>query len=149
MLQCCNSVCNQPQSSDTMLTISPRQLIQNSRSLRPRLVALLLLIAQLVSLLVVPMHAVAHAKSAYTAVSAAGASARTSDTYVFSILFGHEQGLGCDDWNAAFALDSHAGYGLPTIPAVLPPAIRVSGSLPPTPAATPLRQFLARAPPRI
>ena len=56
MLQCCNSVCNQPQSSDTMLTISPRQLIQNSRSLRPRLVALLLLIAQVASLLVVPMQ---------------------------------------------------------------------------------------------
>ncbi len=119
------------------------------RQLRARLVACLLLVAQLTSLFVVPLHAVAHGQFAHTTDAVPSISSGSNAANLLSVFFGHEQGLGCDEWSAAFALDSHAGNGLQAIPVLLPPATRISSCLASAPPATQFRPFLARAPPRI
>ena len=126
---------------------SPNTLNFMHRSLRARLLILLLLVAQISSLLMVPLHAVAHGHA--TLAAAAEVSGSTALGNPFSSLFGHEQGLGCNDWSAAFALDSHSGYCAPALPTVLPTTTLIVGSFPTQTPATPFRQFLARAPPRI
>ena len=120
-----------------------------TRSVRARLVAMLLLIAQLSALLVVPLHAVAHAQDKYVSEAKGKSAVNANSGKLFSSLFGHDQGLGCDEWNAAFALDSHSGVSLPNLPAVLPATTNVPCGFPAEQLATPLRQFLARAPPRL
>ncbi len=132
-----------------MFNTSSSRSNHTRRQLRSRLVAWLLLVAQLTSLFVVPLHAVAHGQLAHTNDAVPSISSGTNAANLLSGFFGHEQGLGCDEWSAAFALDSHAGNGVQAIPAVLPPATRVSAGLPSAPPATPFKQFLARAPPRI
>ena len=113
----------------------------------------MLLIAQLSALLVVPLHAVAHAREKYVSVGSVAATINPPVNAIggklFSSLFGHDQGLGCDEWNAAFALDSHSGVSLPNLPAVSPATTNVPCGFPAEQLATPLRQFLARAPPRL
>ena len=121
---------------------------QYSRAFRARLVALLLLVAQVSSLLIVPLHAVAHGPVARASDTTAAVLNGTAAGNLFSTLFGHEQGLGCDDWNAAFALDSHSGNSLLHVSAVLPTSAAIFGCLPSALPATPFRQYLARAPPR-
>ena len=120
-----------------------------TRPLRARLVAMLLLIAQLSALLVVPLHAVAHAQDKYVSEAKGKSAVNATGGKFFSNLFGHDQGRGCDEWNAAFALDSHSGVSLPNLPAVLPATTNVPCGFPAEQLATPLRQFLARAPPRL
>ena len=117
------------------------------RPLRARLLALLLLVAQISSLLVVPLHAVAHGQEASAAEATPASPTEIGNP--FSKLFGHEQGLACDDWSAAFALDSHSGNCAPVMPAVLPTTTRVAGSFQTESPAASFRPFLARAPPRI
>ena len=120
-----------------------------TRPLRARLMAMLLLIAQLSALLVVPLHAVAHAQDKHVSEAKGKSAVSTNSGKLFSSLFGHDQGLGCDEWNAAFALDSHSGVSLPNLPAVSPATTKVSCGFQVEQLATPLRQFLARAPPRL
>ena len=128
----------------------PRRTTHSSRSLRARLMALLLLVAQLTSLLIVPLHAVAHAQAAYVpAVTTVAAEVSgNSALSILSGLFGHEQGLGCDEWSAAFSLDSHSGCGAAALAAALPSAADILGVLPTAPPAVSFGHFLARAPPR-
>ena len=126
---------------------APRLLNDLRRPLRARLLALLLLVAQISSLLIVPLHAVAHGRATLTAAAAISGSAAVSNP--FSNLFGHEQGLGCDEWSAAFALDSHSGHCVPALPDALPTKTLVVDSFPAKSPAPLLKQFLARAPPRI
>ncbi len=132
-----------------MFNTSSSRSSHTRRQLRARLAAWLLLVAQLTSLFVVPLHAVAHAQAAHPTDAVSALSSGTNAANLLSGFFGHEQGLGCDEWSAAFALDSHAGNGLQAIPAVLPPANKISACLASAPPATPFKQFLARAPPRI
>jgi len=120
-----------------------------ARPLRARLMAMLLLIAQLSALLVVPLHAVAHAQDKHVSEAKVDRAINADSGKLLSSLFGHDQGLGCDDWNAAFALDSHSGHGVPSLPTTLPAATNTSCSLASAPPATPFRPFLARAPPRL
>ena len=108
---------------------------------------MLLLVAQISSLLIVPLHAVAHGQVTLTAAAEISVSNAVGNP--FSNLFGHEQGLGCNDWSAAFALDSHSGHCTPALSAVLPTTTLVVDSFPTRTPAGPFRQFLARAPPRI
>ena len=122
----------------------PRHTTQSSRSLRARLMALLLLVAQLTSLLIVPLHAVAHAQAAHAPAAVVSGSSALS---ILSGLFGHEQGLGCDEWSAAFSLDSHSGCGAAALVATLPSAADIFGVLPTAPPAVSFGHFLARAPP--
>lgn len=119
------------------------------RPLHMRLLALLLFIAQLGGLLIVPLHAIAHAQGKYSSAAIVDAAEEVNGSNAFSRLFGHAQGLGCDDWNAAFALDSHSGHSVPNLPATAPVATNTSFSVPSTPPAAPSRHFLARAPPRL
>ena len=132
-----------------MTTGRPTPSAPHYRSLRSRLVALLLLVTQITSLLIVPLHAVAHAKAAYAPQSIVTASSAGAATDLLSNLFGHEQGSGCDDWSAAFSLDSHPGQTQADFVACLPSAAKVSGFLPFASLPDPSRLFLARAPPRI
>ena len=148
VLHCCNS-----KSLDTLflhaMSVSlPRQSNKTTRPLYVRWLALLLFIAQLGALLIVPLHALAHARGKYASAAAVDAAGDVNGGNAFSSLFGHAQGLGCDDWSAAFALDSHSGHSIPNLPATAPAATNISCSLPAAPPATPFRQFLARAPPR-
>ena len=131
-----------------MFDSSLRHSSKYNRALRARLVALLLLVAQVASLLIVPLHAVAHGQVVRASDATAAVLTGTAAGNRYSSLFGHEQGFGCDDWNAAFALDSHSGHSSPDLPAVLLAATGILGCLPSAPPATPFRQFLARAPPR-
>ena len=118
-----------------------------ARPWRVRLVAILLLLAQLSALLVVPVHAIAHAQDQLASEEAGNPAANSGK--VFSSLFGHDQGLGCDEWNAAYALDSHSGVTVPDLPAMPPATTTLSCSFPAGQLATPPRQFLARGPPRL
>ena len=147
-LHCCNNelTC---QAISSMLYTSSSRSNHHRRQLRARLVAWLLLVAQLTSLFVVPLHAIAHGQVAHSTNSVLSASSGTNAANQLFGFFGHEQGWGCDEWSAAFALDSHAGDGLQAIPVVLPPANKISACLPSSSPATPFRQFRARAPPRI
>lgn len=111
--------------------------------------ALLVLIAQVSSLLIVPLHVIAHADVAHAPAVTSGASSGPRADSLLSPLFGHGQGVGCDEWNAAFALDCHAGNSLPEHAADLPSATNIFVVLANSPPATPFRQFLARAPPRL
>ncbi len=120
-----------------------------ARSLRTRLVAMLLLVAQLTALLVVPLHAVAHAQDKHVSEANGNPAINGHSGKLFSSLFGHNQGLGCDEWNAAFALDSHSGVSLPNLPTVPLATTSISCGFPAEQLATPFRQFLARAPPRL
>lgn len=152
MLHCCNNVCFlhctiKLLNQNHLRRQSPSTLNFIHRSLRARLLTLLLLVAQISSLLIVPLHAVAHGQATLTA--AAEISVSNAAGNLFSNLFGHEQGLGCNDWSAAFALDCHSGHCTPALPAVLPTTTLVVGSFPAQSPASPFRQFLARAPPRI
>lgn len=131
-----------------MFNIYVRHSSKYNRSFRARLVALLLLVAQVSSLLIVPLHAVAHGQVARASDATAVLLTGTTAGNRYSSLFGHEQGSGCDDWNAAFALDSHSGNSLLHVSAVLPTSTGIFGCLPSAPPATPFRPFLARAPPR-
>ena len=146
VLHCCNNH-SQP-SLTSMLTSQARQSSKPCRSFRARLVALLLLVAQVSSLLIVPLHAIAHGQVARASDATTALSTGTGAVNRFSSLFGHEQGFGCDDWNAAFALDSHSGHSSADLPAVLLTATGIVGCLPVAPPATSFRPFLARAPPR-
>ena len=119
-----------------------------ARPLRVRLVAILLLVAQLSALLVVPLHAVAHPQDKHASEAQGNPATSAHSSKLFSSLFGHDQGLGCDEWNAAFALDSHSGVSLPNLPAEPPASTTISCGFPTEQLATPFRQFLARAPPR-
>ena len=132
-----------------MLTTVSRHVDRYGRSLRARLMALLVLIAQVSSLLIVPLHVIAHADVAHASAVTSGASSGPRADSLLSPLFGHGQGVGCDEWNAAFALDCHAGHSLPEHAADLPSATHIFGGLTHAPPATPFRQFLARAPPRL
>ncbi|MCY7389101.1 MAG: hypothetical protein LH481_13760, partial [Burkholderiales bacterium] len=154
MLHCCNNVifhiavCRKPilLHHDPMHRNVPRLLNDLRRPLRARMLALLLLVAQISSLLIVPLHAIAHGQ-AVTSGEATVAGSGVGNP--FSSLFGHEQGLTCDDWTAAFALDSHSGHCAPGLPAVLTTTTRVVCSFQTESPATPFRPFLARAPPRL
>ena len=132
-----------------MLTTVSRHVDIYSRSLRARLVALLVLIAQVTSLLIVPIHVIAHADTVRVSAVTPGSVSDANDDSLFSPLFGHAQGVGCDEWNAAFALDCQAGNSLPEHAADLPSTTHIFGGLSNAPPATPFRQFLARAPPRL
>lgn len=149
VLHCCNKArvcsCRYP----AMTTRKYSRSGPLYRSLRSRMVALLLLVAQLTALLVVPLHAVAHARTAYASDSVAVASATNTSTRLFSNLFGHEQGSGCDDWSAAFSLDSYPGHAQADLAACLSSATKVSGAPPFASLPPQSRPFLARAPPRI
>ena len=127
---------------------STRLLNDLRRPLRARLLALLLLVAQISSLLIVPLHAVAHGQSATSGEAMIAGYPGIGVGNPFSNLFGHEQGLACDDWSAAFALDSHSGHSAPSVPEVLPTATLIVGSVQAESLASPFRPFLARAPPR-
>ena len=148
VLHCCNSRGISQPSLTSMLTSQAHLSSQYSRSFRARLVALLLLVAQVSSLLIVPLHAIAHGQVARASDATTALSTGTGAVNRFSSLFGHEQGFGCDDWNAAFALDSHSGHSSADLPAVLLTATGIVGCLPVAPPATSFRPFLARAPPR-
>ena len=127
---------------------STRLLNDLRRPLRARLLALLLLVAQISSLLIVPLHAVAHGQSATSGEAMIAGYPGIGVGNPFSNLFGHEQGLACDDWSAAFALDSHSGHAAPAVPAILPTTTLVVEISPHQPPATAFHPFLARAPPR-
>lgn len=147
VLHCCNKeffLGNYPMTTSRSISSA-----LHYRSLRSRLVALLLLVSQITSLLIVPLHAVAHAKGAYAPESVVAASSAGAAADLLSSLFGHERGSGCDDWSAAFSLDSAPAHTQADYVAWLPSATKVSGFLPfpSLPAPSPL--FLARAPPRI
>ena len=147
-LHCCiNTPCRNP-IPVCMPTNAPHK-INSNRSLRSRLVVLKLLIAQVTSLLIVPMHALAHSRAASSSDESSVASTWAISSIRLSPLFGHEQGLGCDGWSAAFALDSHPGHWQLDLVVALPRAPGIS--IPPwtAPHAAPFRPFLARAPPRI
>lgn len=149
VLHCCNS-----KSIDTLFLYAmrdspPRQINKTTRPLYMRLLALLLFVAQLGALLIVPLHAIAHAHGKYAFPTAVDLAIDADSRNPFSSLFGHNQALGCDEWSAAFALDSHSGYSVPNLPATPLATTLISCSLPSAPPATPFRQFLARAPPRI
>lgn len=113
------------------------------------MVALLLLVAQVTSLLIVPLHAIAHAQTAYSLESVEVAQSSVTETSPLSKLFGHDKGLGCDDWSAAFSLDSHPGHSHVELAASLPPLTRAPSAPRFTALPTPSQSFLARAPPRI
>lgn len=118
------------------------------RALRAQLLAVLLLVAQVASLVVVPLHAIAHASGKVPAVSATARAAPLDSAISLSRLFGHDQGFACDDWSAAFALDSHSGNGAPVVGTVAPQTCRIESVATadvPTARSGPFR---ARAPPR-
>ncbi|MEP7154304.1 MAG: hypothetical protein ABI905_00925 [Betaproteobacteria bacterium] len=122
-----------------------------ARSLRSRSIAWALLVAQLWALMIVPLHAVAHAKPAFAAAVISAHAQNTTDPQtptLFSRLFGHEQGTGCDDWSAAFALDIHTGLTHAGFSADIPAGAKIACDLPPAFHAFSPRSFLARAPPR-
>ncbi|MBL8522392.1 MAG: hypothetical protein JNN20_01765 [Betaproteobacteria bacterium] len=83
-----------------------------------RTLAVLLLLAQLLSLFVAPMHRIAHAAIKPVEQAAQGAlSAKAIHSHSLSLdWFGHEAGSGCDDWNAAFAHDANPADASPNIP---------------------------------
>lgn len=132
-----------------MQLFSRYRISLSARRWRVRLVAILLLVAQMSALLVVPLHAVAHAQDKHVSEAKGNPAINANSGKLFSSLFGHDQGLGCDEWNAAFALDSHSGFSLPNLPAVPPATTSLSCGFPAEQLATPFRQFLARAPPRL
>lgn len=118
------------------------------RSMRTRAVACLLLFAQATSLLVVPLHAIAHAGTVTHRSAVADASPDASSALSMTRLLGHDRGVACDDWNAAFALDANPGTPLPSLKAFVPAVCTIAGRAAANPLAAPPRPFLARAPPR-
>lgn len=118
------------------------------RPLRRQLVAWLLLLAQATSLLVVPMHSAAHAglRGESTATVSGGHSATTQR---FAALFGHDQGAACEEWAAAFSLDSNPGKLPALFKAPVPARDSVSCIAPAAPQAAEPDPFRARAPPRV
>lgn len=107
-----------------------------------QLLAVLLLFAQTLAL----MHGVAHAgPRAPQSVS----TTTVVDGAVWSDLFGHNAGAGCDDWSAAFAPDANPDAGHVDVPvapldaATVIPGSQISFS------AAPNGLSLARAPPRV
>jgi hypothetical protein len=109
-------------------------------------VAWLLLLAQLHALLFVPLHTTAHAGKRPEAVSQVATNA--VGPAVLGRLLGHDQGSACDDWNAAFALDSNPGSGSPLFESFVPAGSRIAFCSPADPRPAPALPFLARAPPR-
>ncbi len=109
---------------------------------------MLLLLVQLVSLVVVPLHAIAHGTAKAPIVSAAPHAAAQDSAVSLSRLFGHDQGFACDDWSAAFSLDSHSGSSMPVVDAVVPQSCLVEGVASADIQTARNGLFLARAPPR-
>lgn len=115
-----------------------------------RTLAVLLLLAQLLSLFVAPMHRVAHAAIQPVGQSAQAVQAtKAIHSHAASFdWFGHEAGSSCDDWNAAFAHDGNPADASPNIPSTRI-ALPVDAGLAITFADShPSGLFLARAPPR-
>ena len=140
-------VCPPPHSSQsrTLRTLK-FSLPDCRRPLRRQLVAWLLLLAQAASFLVVPIHSAAHAGLRGEAHAGAGLISATTDR--FAALFGHDQGGACDDWSAAFSLDSNPGKLPPQFKAPVPARDAIACIAPAAPQAAEPDPFRARAPPR-
>ena len=131
--------------------IAISRFLQNltTRQHARHLLVLALVLAQAWSLLVVPMHRIAHAREVVANASAHALTASTlvtGDAATFD-WFGHDAGSSCDDWNAAFLVDGNsagAACAVPTLPVdMLAVFLFSSPYLPANPAGF----SLARAPP--